>query len=508
MSQGPKTIQSGETAALQKQGSIAAPVIAPDSLARQSSIIPLVVDLDGTLIATDSLFEAALALLKKQPACFLLFFVWALRGKAFLKAEIAQRLQLSVENLPYRLEVLAFLNLEREAGRKLVLATASHQSTADAVAKHLGLFDQVIASNESINLKGPRKRDELIKLFGVRGFDYMGDSHDDIPVWEASRFALVVGRAPSAIRASAKLEKVFDYPRPTSRTWIKAIRVQQWVKNVLLFIPTFAAHNLEPRVLTNVLMAFFAFSFIASAAYVVNDLFDMPVDRKHPKKRYRPFASGQLSIRQGFVLEALLMTAGFGLAATVGWALVTCLIVYLGLTFAYSSFLKNKPILDVVVLALFYTLRVFTGGIVSGEYISPWLFQFSIFWFLSLAFVKRYSELYRLQEKHVQSTPGRGYRLDDLHIISQAGVGSGLLAALVLALYVNGQEIQRLYPSPQMLWGISPIFLYWITRVWLIAHRGNMNEDPIIYAFHDKVSYIVGLLIASSLILGMIAHVG
>ena len=498
----------GETAVL--GGS--APGVCPEEPDGQDKV-PLAVDLDGTLIATDSLLESAMGLMKQQPWVVLFFAVWLLRGKAVLKSEIARRFRLNAEQLPYRPEIIAFLQTERVAGRTIVLATAAHQSIADAVSTHLGLFNEVLASNESINLKGFRKRDELVRKFGVRGFDYIGDSRGDVLVWSASRIAHVVagplGGVPQrALTAGAKPGRVFAGPRPSVHTWLKALRIHQWVKNVLIFIPTLAAHHIDVHVAKTLGITFLAFSFIASAAYVVNDLFDLAADRRHPQKRRRPFASGQLTITQGVVLAFFLMVAGFGLGAAVSLALVVCLFAYQVLTFTYSSFLKNKPILDVMVLALIYTLRVFAGGIVSGEFVSAWLFQFSIFLFLSLAFVKRYSELQRLKRERTHRTPGRGYRLVDLHIISQAGVGSGLLAGLVLALYVNGLEVQKLYPHPHMLWGVSPMFVYWITRVWLIAHRGNMPEDPILYAFHDKVSYIVGFLILCSLILGMAPYAG
>jgi 4-hydroxybenzoate polyprenyltransferase len=284
---------------------------------------------------------------------------------------------------------------------------------------------------------------------------------------------------------------------------MKAVRVHQWVKNVLLFVPTLAAHRLDREILTTLLLTFFAFSALASGTYVINDLFDLAADRKHPRKSKRPFASGEFSLARGSWLASALIAVGFALGVAVGLDLVLCLVAYLALTVTYSTYLKNKPIIDVIALALLYTLRVYTGGIVTGFNISPWLFQFSIFLFLSLAFVKRYSELRRLRSERQQDAPGRGYRRHDLSIISQAGIGSGLLAGLVLALYINGQEIQRLYPRPHMLWIVCPVFTYWITRVWLIAHRGNMHEDPIIYAFHDKVSYIVGAVILGAAILGM-----
>jgi 4-hydroxybenzoate polyprenyltransferase/phosphoserine phosphatase len=472
-----------------------------------SRAVPLVVDLDGTLVLTDTLFESAIALIKQKPWAVIWLAAWLLRGRAFLKMKVASQIELSAETLPYHPELLAYLQTERGTGRTIILATAAHQSIANAVGTKTGLFDEVIGSSASVNLKGSRKCAALVEKFGLRRFDYIGDSSEDTPVWAASRIAHVAGsrtRVPSsALAAGAKQGRVFAGPMPTLRSWMRAVRVHQWVKNVLLFVPTLAAHKLDREVITTLVITFFGFSFLASGTYIVNDLFDLAADRKHPRKSKRPFASGEFSIARGVLLAFVLIAAGFALGAAVGLDLVLCLVAYLALTLTYSTFLKNKPIIDVVALALLYTLRVYTGGIVSGSNISPWLFQFSIFLFLSLAFVKRYSELRRLRTERKLDAPGRGYGRSDLSIISQAGLGSGLLAGLVLALYINGSEIQRLYPRPHMLWIICPLFTYWITRVWLIAHRGNMNEDPVIYAFHDKVSYIVGGVILGAAILGM-----
>ena len=469
--------------------------------------VPLVVDLDGTLILSDTLVESALVLIKQKPWLVFSLAAWLLQGRAVVKAEIARRVKLSVENLPYRAELLEYLKVEREAGRSVILATAAHGSIAEAIAAQTGLFAEVLASDTEINLKGPRKRDALVERFGVRQFDYVGDSRDDVPVWEASRVAHVAGavtKAPaSALAAGAMPGLAFSNRKPTFRTWLRAMRIHQWLKNVLVFIPPVMAHQINGEVMWPLAITFFAFSLLASATYIVNDLFDLASDRMHPKKSTRPFASGELSIAQGFVSAVFLGVAGIALGATVGLPLVACLLAYLAMTLTYSHMLKNKPVIDVVLLAVLHTLRVFTGGIVSGFFISAWLFQFSIFLFLSLAFVKRYSELRRLHMEEKSDTPGRGYRHGDRDIVSQAGVATGVAAGLVLALYINGQDIQRLYPRPYMLWIVCPLFVYWITRVWLIAHRGNMSEDPILFAMHDKVSYIVGGLILGAAVLGM-----
>jgi 4-hydroxybenzoate polyprenyltransferase/phosphoserine phosphatase len=472
--------------------------------------LPLAVDLDGTLVATDTLFESALSLIRQRPFSILLFLVWLTRGKAVLKAEIAKRVTPHAESLPYRRDLVEFLQGERNKGRTIVLATAAHRTIADSVAAWLGIFEVVLASTDAVNLKGTLKRDALVKLYGSRGFDYIGDSKSDNPVWAACRIGHVAGpmrRLPRSVLATGTQQgEAFSPAQPGVKTWLREIRVYQWVKNLLVFVPALLNHHFDAQILKALATAFLGFSFLASATYVLNDIFDLEADRRHPRKCRRPLASGQISIRLGMSIATVLLAACILLALT-SLQLAACLLVYLVLTLLYSSYIKGKPIIDVVVLAMLYTLRVYAGGLVSRAYVSPWLFQFSIFLFLSLAFVKRYSELQRSSLQPSLGAHGRGYRVEDLSIIGQAGLGSGLLAGLVLALYVNGQDTLKVYPHPEMLWGVCPLFVYWIIRVWLVAHRGNMHEDPILFAFRDRVSYIVAFLIVVLVILGLSPHV-
>jgi len=472
--------------------------------------VPLVVDLDGTLVNGDTLLENVLSLIRHRPSCILMLPLWRLQGKAALKAKIAERFPLDGATLGYRRDLLEYLQSERARGRRLVLATAAHESIAAGAAEHLKIFDEVIASTASVNLKGKTKRDKLIERFGLKGFDYIGDNKADTPIWVACRIGHMAGsmnRLPStALASGAQQGEVFANARPRLKTWIRAMRPHQWVKNLLVFAPTLLNHRLDAGVLKSLVVTFFAFSFVSSATYINNDLFDLAADRQHPRKSKRPLASGDLSVKSGIFLALFLLIAGFALGGTVGLPLEACLLGYLCLTTFYSSFLKGKPIIDVIALASLYTLRLYAGGVVSGSFVSAWLFQFSIFLFISLAFVKRYSEMRRLFHEGQEVAPGRNYRASDLSIIGQAGMTAGFMGGLVLALYVNGGEIQRLYPRHEMLWGLCPLFVYWITRVWLVAHRGNMNEDPIVWAFKDRVSYIVGFLMFVSMLLATIKY--
>jgi 4-hydroxybenzoate polyprenyltransferase len=477
----------------------------------QPEFLPLAVDLDGTLVATDTLFESALALIRQKPWSILLFIVWLSRGKAVLKAEIAKRVTPHAESLPYRRDLVEYLQGERNKGRTLVLASAAHRTIAESVAARLGIFDVVLASTDAVNLKGTLKRDALVRLYGSRGFDYIGDSKSDKPVWGACRVGHVAGRMrrlpPSIVAAGTQQGEAFPAARSGIKTWLREIRVHQWVKNLLVFVPALLNHHFDMEILKALVIAFLGFSFLASGTYLINDVFDLEADRRHPRKCRRPLASGQIPIPLGITMAIALLAAGILLGLTVSLELVACLLIYLFLTLLYSSYIKGKPIIDVVALATLYTLRVYAGGLVSRAYVSPWLFQFSIFLFLSLAFVKRYTELQRSSLRPSGETHGRGYLVEDLSVVGQAGLGSGLLAGLVLALYVNGQDTLKVYPHPEMLWGVCPLFVYWIIRAWLIAHRGNMHDDPILFAFRDRVSYIVAFLIVVLVLLGLSPHV-
>jgi len=477
---------------------------------RDAPDVVLAVDLDGTLLHTDTLAESVIFLLRHHPAKFLAALYWLMCGRLRLKQEVAALVCLPPEHLPYNSALLEYVRQEHSRGRRTVLATAAHQTVAEAVARYLGCFDLVLATTADKNLKGNAKREELVRLFGKGNFDYVGDSPADIPVWQSSRVAHAAGRmkrVPSAALAEGALPgPTFPRPATSAGDVLRALRVQQWVKNLLIFAPALLNHFINPAILQMLGLAFLSFSLTASGTYIVNDLFDMDADRRHHRKRHRPIASAALSIRLGAAIALVCFAVGIGLGAHIGRGFLACLVFYGLLTVFYSIFLKNKPVIDVVALAVFYTIRLYAGGLAASSWISPWLIQFSVFLFLSLAFVKRYSELFRL-EKSVDSI-ARGYRVGDLEIISQAGVASGFIAGLVLALYVNAPETRLLYHRPEFLWGLCPIFIYWITRAWLVAHRGNMDDDPLVFAFHDHVSYIAGILMVGCILLAWLPKVG
>jgi 4-hydroxybenzoate polyprenyltransferase/phosphoserine phosphatase len=460
--------------------------------------VPLVIDLDGTLLRTDSLHESTLLLLRGGPYRAFSLPLWLAGGKARMKREIAQRVELDVAGMPYHEELVTWIGAERERGRRIVLATAADARVAYAVSAHLGLFDEVIASDGAVNRSAHRKAALLVEKFGERGFDYAGNSRDDLPVWERARRAIVVS-APAGVRRAAaertEVEREFAGQRGGLRAWIKALRLHQWMKNLLLFLPLLGAHQIfDPVLLTKAVVAFLAFGLCASSVYVVNDLMDLESDRHHPRKRLRPFALGVLSPLAGAAVAGILLVASLAIAWWVAPAFLAWLLIYFAITVAYTFWLKRKEIVDALSLAALYTLRIIAGGAAVGLAASFWLLAFSLFLFLSLAFVKRYSELQIMLEQGRDEAKGRGYRTDDLPLIQTLGVVSGFAAVLVLALYINGETVLRLYSRPEVMWLTVPILLYWITRVWIKTHRGLMHDDPVLFALKDRVSILSGAM--------------
>lgn len=458
---------------------------------------PLVVDLDGTLIRSDVLLETGFAFLTRAPHRFYEPMLWLARGgKAGLKQALAERVDLDVAALPYDADVLRWLHEERAQGRSLVLATASHQRYANEIATYIGLFDKTFATRDGVNLSASRKRDALVAEFGAKGFDYAGNSHDDVPVWEASERAYVVNPHAGVERAARRhgnVERVIDMRPGTLKVWAKALRVHQWLKNLLIFLPLLAAHQLSsPAQMLDALLAFLAFSLCASSVYLLNDLLDLNDDRHHPSKRNRPLASGALSLTWGIALFPVLLALAFGISLTALPLRFTAILLgYYALTLAYSMYLKRRVMLDVVALAALYTTRIIAGTMATHTHLTFWLLAFSMFMFLSLALVKRYAELHSMQTRGIAKTRGRGYVSDDLPLISSLGSASGYLAVLVLALYIQDKNTMMLYRHPQLIWLGCPLLLYWISRTWLIAHRGLMHDDPIVFAARDKVSLAV-----------------
>jgi 4-hydroxybenzoate polyprenyltransferase len=476
------------------------------------SDLPLVVDLDGSLIKSDVLLESATIFLIQNPLNLIRLFSWGLRGRATLKQELASRVPIEAELLPYNPEILDFLHGMASSGRRIVLATASNHIPAQAVADHLGIFTEVVASDAVTNLKSSAKAAALVQRFGVRGFDYLGNDEADFAVWDVAAHSYVVSES-SRIRARA------GHGSPTVRVFpsgrsvlplpalVRAMRPHQWVKNLLILLPLLTSHQLgNLAAVISALVAFVVFSLAASSVYLLNDLSDISSDRRHQVKRTRPFAAGTVGLTWGWFSWPILLGVAFALAtAALPPNFVLALLAYSILTIAYSFGLKRVVIVDVVTLAGLYTLRVLAGAAAIGVDLSFWTLAFSLFFFLSLALVKRFSELKAARaQEHSGAISGRGYFHEDLEVVASLGAASGLASALVMALYVNDENTAVLYNSPAWLWLAVPLMIFWISRVWLITHRGLMHHDPIVFAIRDKTSYAVVAGFAVAFILALV----
>ena len=451
--------------------------------------VPLVVDLDGTLTPSDSLHEAAIGCVVARPDTLLALPGWVRAGPARAKAEIAARHVAT--GLPVRAEVAELLAEARAAGRRTVLATAAHRTQAETVAAETGLFDEVIATEGTRNLKGDAKAAALVARFGRGGFDYAGDHAADAAVWTEARRAITVG-ADAGLRRTAEaidpeaLHLAPADPAARRRAWIRALRPHQWSKNLLVFLPALAAH--APGALVPALAAFVAFSLTASSVYLINDLADLAADRAHPRKRLRPFASGALPPAQGVLAAPLLILAAVLIGGLVaGPAFLMALLVYYVATFAYSLWLKRKLVIDVITLAGLYTVRIVAGAAAAGVALSPWMLGFSMFLFLALAAVKRQGELAD-QIADGRSSAGRAYEPEDLPVLRGIALASAHAAVLVLALYISSDDVAVLYGRPDALWLVCPILLYWALRMVMKAHRGLMSDDPIVFSVTDATS--------------------
>lgn len=464
---------------------------------------PLVVDLDGTLINANMLYETALKLIAKNPFSALKFFFWFSKGKAFLKEKIAHRSEIAPDTLPYNQELLAYLKQQRELGRKLILCTASNIRLAKSVAAHLNLFDEVFASDGCTNLSGTYKAVLLTERFGKEGFDYAGNTWVDIAVWKQARKAIVVNSSPQLLKKTQRyceVEEYFPRMKPSIHLLKKTVRMNHWVKNTLLFVPLLAAHqvsNLSTWI--GLIVAFFAFSLCASSVYIFNDLLDLENDRRHSEKRKRPFASGAVPTGLGLFLSPLLFICSLGLASLCQVRFVELLIFYFFVAGLYSFRLKRLVLIDCMTLALLYTIRIIAGAVVAKVNLSFWLLIFSVFLFLSLAFIKRYAEL-KMQGK--DKLNGREYWATDAPLIQTLGLVSGYMSVLVLAFYLNSSDVLILYTMPQLIWLSVPILLFWVSWMWIQAHRGNMHDDPVLYAIKDKSSLLAGFLFTVVLTVG------
>ncbi|HEY9106749.1 MAG TPA: UbiA family prenyltransferase [Roseateles sp.] len=480
--------------------------MAVDLASPSAAPLPLVVDLDGTLTPTDTLVESALGLVRQRPWMVFALAWWLLTGRSGFKQRVAAHYRLDVGGLPWRQELLEWLQGEKSAGRRVYLATAAHQQIADDVAQRLQIFDGVLSTRDGVNLKGRHKLAAIQQQIAP-DFVYAGDSSADLPIWRAARGAVLVAAKPGVARQAAQLtaiEREFRAEPAGIKTWLRAIRVHQWLKNLLLLVPAFTSFSwLEQGRPLPMLLAFLAFSLAASATYVMNDLWDLRNDRLHPRKRKRPFASAQIPLVHAGAVVLLLFALALAAAVQVSWAFVAVLAGYVVLTTAYSWSLKTYVLVDVLMLALLYSYRILAGAVATQIVVSRWLLAFSMFFFLGLALVKRCAELVSLQESGRDAAHGRDYQTRDLAVLWPLGVGASLCAIVVLGLYIGSPEAAAVYRESGGLWLACLVLTYWSARMWIKTGRGEMHDDPIVFALKDRGTRLATI---AMVVIPVVAH--
>lgn len=459
---------------------------------------PLCVDLDGTLVKSDTFVDSLMVLARRHPIAFLRTPLWALKGKAYVKSQVASLVTLDAAHLPYNHPLLDYLRDEHAAGRKLYLATGADRVLARNVANHLGIFEDVIASDGTINLTGRNKLESLEQRFP--DFDYVGNALPDLPILQGAQEAMLANpdrRLNTALKSrNIPVSRNFIDRSRLPFALVKGLRVHQWAKNLLVFLPLLLAHSLRPGPVLIAVAAFFCFCFTASATYIFNDLLDLETDRVHLNKRKRAFAAGDLSVTAGLGISFSLAALALIIAAYLPRTFLIYLLLYFVTTLAYSLSLKRIVLVDVVVLSSLYTIRMMAGSAATQTPVSPWLAAFSIFLFLSLAMVKRFSELQNLHARGVTPTNGRGYLLSDIEQLRSFGTSSAYASIVIFALYINGHDVAALYHHPNRMWLITPLLILWVSRVWLLASRGLLDEDPVVFALEDRMSLLLGLGVA------------
>jgi 4-hydroxybenzoate polyprenyltransferase/phosphoserine phosphatase len=459
--------------------------------------VPLVVDLDGTLTPADVSLEAFVRYARIGILNFFGLILWILQGRSLAKAMVARALPLDAESLPLRPDILAMVEKANGEGRMTILASASHCRNVARVAGKVGLFDAVIGSSAKANLKGNAKLAAIRAMVGEHPFDYVGDSRADRPIWAAARRGFSCGHVP----AGSAVERITPPAPPLWRAMLKSLRPHQWAKNLLVFVPLVTAGQLfSISADLRALLAAMLFSLVASAIYQVNDILDIDADRTHATKRSRPLAAGTLSIP----FAAIMAVAMLALAAVIsqlvlGTKFTLILTIYLVLTLAYSFRLKAAMTIDVITLAALYTIRIIAGAAAIEVYLSSWLLLFSIFFFLSLGYLKRYTELAAATEPS-RLLKGRGYVASDLQIVAMSGVSTGMVSILVMALFIDDPDVRSVYAEPALLWLLPLALLYWINRIWMMAQRGQVEGDPVSFAVRDPRSLAIGASMAGILV--------
>ncbi len=466
------------------------------------------VDLDGTLVRSDILWEACIRFICRNPFHFFVLLWWMTRGRIALKQRLFHAVAIDVRLLPYNQEVLDYLNQQKQKGRTLVLASASPVELVQKVADHVGIFDHVMGTRDGLNLKSRTKRDEIARAYPEQPYEYIGNEGADFAVWSGAEVAGVVNSSRRFFaRVKRRVPKAHLFSIPTQLGYIpRLMRVHQWVKNILVFVPWFLSHPSDIAIVTvgKLVAAFFSLSLSASSVYIYNDLCDMASDRKHPDKRRRPLAAARVSVPYAMIVGMLSFFAAIAISLQfVSWQYTVAILVYAAFVVVYTVSIKRIMLLDVLGLSALYVFRIFAGGVAAHVEVSQWLLTCSAFFFLNLAFVKRFVELVQLKTNNGEKTHGRGYCIEDSAVVRVAGIASGFLSVLVFYLYItNSTAVLQLYAHPRLLWLIGPVLIYWISRIWMLASRGEVLSDPVEFAIKDPLSWVSGAAIVSIAVLG------
>lgn len=476
----------------------------------ETSRVPLCVDLDNTLVRTNTLMETIVGVLRQNPALIFLIPFWAIRGQAYLWAALVDRFRPNASFLPYSDPVLGLVRGEVASGRAVILATGAHQRMAQDVASHLGLFTGVFATHGTEHLVALRKADALTAKFGVRGFDYVGDSLQDMAVFRCCQQAYVVSPSPRLAERLKResIQTVWICTDAGVKGWfslLSAVRPSQWVKNILVFVPALLGHRFsDPTALLLSGFTCLLLCLASSSAYLLNDIIDVEADRRHETKRHRPFARGVVSIQLGILVGVALAALAVGLGWLVRPSVSLLLAVYVACTLMYSIWLKKLLIVDMILLASFYVFRVFLGSAATGIRISSWTALFCLFVFSGLAALKRYAELHNRTAQSSDFDNRRAYRQEDAAPLLSIGTSSFTGAIIALGLYLGSPDVRALYRTPDLLWLVCPILLGWSGRLWILAHRGELrDEDPVAFAVRDHWSHGAGLLAATIFLLAL-----
>lgn len=462
--------------------------------ADEKSAVPLIVDVDDSLVCGNLLMEGLARLCATTPHKLFVLPLWLAAGRAALKRKVASTVPLTFDTLILNPAVTDMIAQAKQEGRPVYLASAADEQYLPALAEHVKA-DGFLASDGQENLAGEAKAQKLIARFGERGFDYIGNEWRDLAVWKRARHVIAVNVSPALakrVRAIDPDAQFLSQSGGSLRDYLKALRPHHWVKNILVFAPLIAAHMMDAQAFGLAFAAFLALSACASGNYLLNDILDLPDDRQHETKRARPLASGQVSIKYAFLLAFVLIFAGLAAAAAVSAELVGMITVYLVLAGAYSLYLKRKIFIDVMILASLYTIRVLAGAAAVSVSLSSWFLAFSFFFFLALAIIKRHRELFDLWQVGREKLSGRAYFVKDLPVLTALAGASSFASVVVLALYINSPEIGERYARPEILLLLCPLAIYWLGRIMLLANRGVMDDDPIVFAMRDHTSWLVG----------------